>query len=304
MKKIYIVLINYNGQENTIDCLNSLMKINTNGFELHTIIVENNPENKIKVDENKYKEINLQVIFNSVNSGFSGGMNIGIQVAIDNSSDYVLIHNNDTIVRNDFLLKLFDFAEKNEKAGIVVPKIYFAKGFEFHKDRYKESEFGRVLWYAGGRMDWKNVIGHHRGVDEVDHGQFDKTEETDFASGCSMLVRCDLFGKVGLLDENYFLYYEDSDFSVRTKREGYKVYYVPASVIWHKNAGSVGGSGSKLQDYYITRNRLYFGMKYASLRSKFALLHEGLRNILFGREWQKAGSIDYFLGRMGKSGRF
>lgn len=304
MKKIYIVMINYNAQENTIDCLDSLMKLKTDGFELHTIVVNNSPENEIKIDANKYIKINLKVIFNSVNSGFSGGINKGIIIALDNKADYVLIQNNDTFVKEDFLFNLFNFAEKNEKAGIVVPKIYFAKGFEFHKDRYESSELGKVLWYAGGRMDWKNVIGHHIGVDEVDHGQYNGAEETDFASGCSMLVASKVFGDVGMLDENYFLYYEDSDFSVRAKKAKYKIYYVPSSVVWHKNAGSTGGSGSRLQDYYITRNRMYFGIKFASTRSKIALLREGLRNILTGREWQRAGSIDYFLGRMGKSTRF
>ncbi|MEK9207335.1 MAG: glycosyltransferase family 2 protein [Patescibacteria group bacterium] len=304
MKKIYIVMINYNGQENTIECLDSLLRLKTDGFELQTIVVDNYPENKIKVDVSKYSKIKLRVIFNPVNSGFSGGMNIGIKHALKNGGDYVLIHNNDTFVKEDFLQKLFDFAEKTEKAGIVAPKIYFAKGYEFHKDRYKEEELGHVFWYAGGNMDWKNVIGHHRGVDEIDHGQYDKIEETDFATGCSMLVKSEVFNKVDLLDEAYFLYYEDSDFSKRAKDARYKIYYLPSSVVWHKNAGSTGGSGSKLQDYYITRNRMYFGMKFASTRSKVALLREGVRNILSGREWQKAGAIDYFLGRMGKATRF
>ena len=297
-------MINYNGQENTIECLDSLLRLKTDGFELQTIVVDNYPENKIKVDVSKYSKIKLRVIFNPVNSGFSGGMNIGIKHALKNGGDYVLIHNNDTFVKEDFLQKLFDFAEKTEKAGIVAPKIYFAKGYEFHKDRYKEEELGHVFWYAGGNMDWKNVIGHHRGVDEIDHGQYDKIEETDFATGCSMLVKSEVFNKVDLLDEAYFLYYEDSDFSKRAKDARYKIYYLPSSVVWHKNAGSTGGSGSKLQDYYITRNRMYFGMKFASTRSKVALLREGVRNILSGREWQKAGAIDYFLGRMGKATRF
>lgn len=304
MKKIYLIMISYNTQQDTVDCLDSLMKVQAEGFILHTIIVDNYPENRIKVDKSKYSKINLQLIFNPVNSGFSGGMNIGIKKALENNADYILIHNNDTLVKEDFLKKLFDFAEKNEKAGIIVPKIYFAKGYEFHKDRYRDGELGNVLWYAGGDMDWKNVIGHHRGVDEVDHGQFDKTTETDFATGCSMLVRSEVFGKVGLFDENYFLYYEDSDLSVRAKRAHFKIFYLPSSIIWHKNAGSMGGSGSRLQDYYITRNRIYFGMKYAANRSKIALLREGLRNIISGRKWQRAGSIDYFLGRLGKSARF
>lgn len=304
MKKIYIVTINYNGQENTIECLDSLEDIETDGFELHTVVVDNYPENRLKIDSQEYSKIGLSAIFNPVNSGFSGGMNVGIKKALEGNADYILILNNDVFVKKDFLKEMFDFAQKNDKAGIVSPKIYFAKRYEFHKNRYKESELGRVFWYAGGEMDWANVIGHHRGVDELDSGQFDETEKTDFATGCCMLVRRELFEKIGLLDEKYFLYYEDNDFSQRAEKAGFEIYYLPKAIIWHKNAGSTGGSGSKLQDYYIARNRMYFGMKFAPFRSKIALLREGLRNIITGRQWQKAGSLDYFLGKMGKSKSF
>ena len=304
MKKISIVIINYNGEKDTLDCLDSLKKIKSEGFEFCTVVVDNYPENRIKAPEKDYKDINLKIIFNPLNSGFSGGNNVGIKHALKNDADYVLLLNNDTLVKEDFLQELFDFAETTPEAGLIVPKIYFAKGFEFHKNRYKDSELGKVFWYGGGKMDWKNVIGHHRGVDEVDRGQFDKIEQTDFASGCCVLIRSEVFDKIGLLDEKYFLYYEDSDYSEKVKRAGYKIYYLPTSVIWHKNAGSTGGSGSKLQDYYITRNRLLFGNRYAPIRSKLALNREGLSLIFQGREWQKKGAMDYYLGKLGKSKHF
>ncbi len=304
MKKISIVIINYNGQNDTIECLESIMKIKSKGFEFETIIVDNFPENRIDIDESKYKKIKLKVIFNPINSGFSGGNNVGIKYALKNKSDYILLLNNDTFVKDDFLQELFNFAQETPKAGLIVPKMYFAKGFEFHKDRYKKEELGKVFWYAGGDMDWANVIGHHRGVDEVDRGQYDQIEETDFASGCCILIRSEVFEKVGLLPEEYFLYYEDSDFSETAKRFGFKICYVPSSVIWHKNAGSTGGSGSKLQDYYITRNRLLFGSRYAPFRAKIALKKEGIKLIINGREWQKKGAQDYFLHKFGKSRHF
>ena len=304
MKKIYIVLINYNGQKDTVECLESLLKIKHIDFEFSTIVVDNYPENRIEIDENKFKDINLKVIFNPVNSGFSGGNNVGIKEALKNDADYILLLNNDTYVKEDFLQKLLDFAEKNEKAGLIVPKIYFAKGNEFHKDRYKKEELGKVFWYAGGDMDWRNVIGSHRGVDEVDHGQYDEVVQTDFATGCCVLIKSEVIKKIGVLDEKYFLYYEDSDFSERAKKAGFRIYYLPTSIIWHKNAGSTGGSGSKLQDYYITRNRLMFGEKYAPLKSKSALIREGIRLSLNGREWQKKGAKDYFRRSFGKAKHF
>jgi GT2 family glycosyltransferase len=294
-------MINYNRQDITVECLDSLLNLKVENYKLHIIVVDNYPENRINIDENKYLKINLKVIFSSINSGFSGGMNIGIKEALRNKADYILIHNNDTYVKTDFLQKLFDFAEKNQDAGIITPKIYFAEGFEFHKNKYRKEDLGKVFWYAGGIMDWENVIGHHRGVDEVDHGQYDDLIEIDYASGCCMLIKSEVFKKVGMFDEKYFLYYEDADLSLRAKKKGYKIIYLPESVIWHKNAGSTGGSGSKLQDYYISRNRMYFGIKYAPLRAKIALLREGVKLVKGKNEWQKRGIVDYFLRRMGKS---
>jgi GT2 family glycosyltransferase len=145
-------------------------------------------------------------------------------------------------------------------------------------------------------------LGKHRGVDEVDKGQYDVEKETDFSSGCCMGIKKEVFGKVGFLNERYFLYYEDNDYSQRVKEAGYKVIYTPKAVLWHKNAGSVGGSGSNLQDYYITRNRLLFGMTYASLKTKLALFKESIKFLLNGRKWQKKGVLDFYLRKFGKGG--
>lgn len=300
MKKISVVLVNYGDRENTIECLDSFLDLRKDKFSLQVIVVDNLPSKRIKIEEEKYKSVNLQLIYNDSNKGFSGAMNIGIKLALDSQSDYTLIQNNDTFVKKDFLQILYDFMEKNKEVGIVSPKIYFAKGYEFHKDKYSEKELGKVIWYAGGRMDWKNVIGSHVGVDEVDQGQFDKNLETDFATGCSMLVSREVFEKIGLLDEKYFLYYEDNDLCQRAKKAGFKIFFVPESVVWHKNAGSTGGSGSGIQDYFITRNRLFFGMKYCSFRSKVALAKEGIKLMISGRDKQKTGAKDFFLRKMGK----
>lgn len=300
MKKISIVLINYGDEDNTVECLNSFLNIKKENFRLDVIVVDNFPAKRINIDEKKYNKINLKIIKNANNEGFSGGMNTGIKYSLENESDYVLIQNNDTFVKNDFLQILFDFMEKDEQVGIVSPKIYFAKGYEFHKDRYKDNERGRVIWYGGGRMDWKNVIGSHVGVDQVDNGQFNKNAETDFATGCSMLVSRQVFKKIGLFDENYFLYYEDNDFCQRAIKAGFKIFFVSDSVVWHKNAGSTGGSGSNIQDYFITRNRLYFGMKFGSRRSKIALLKEGLKLMTIGRDKQRIGARDFFVRKMRK----
>lgn len=299
MKHISIIIVHFNGLTDTLACLSSLEMIKKSLFVLSIIVVDNNSKNPLILEKEKYKN-NILIIHNNKNLGFSGGNNVGIKRALEHHADYILLLNSDTLVKEDFLEKLVQVLESKDEIGLVVPKIYFAKGFEFHKNRYKKADLGKVIWYAGGLFDWKNVIGHHRGVDKVDNGQYDTAQETEYATGCCALIKKQVFEKVGLLDERYFLYYEDSDLSIRAQKKGFSIMYVPGSVIWHKNASAAGGSGSTLQDYYITRNRLLFGMQYAPIRTKIALLRESLSLFFRGRPWQKRGILDFYLGKMYK----
>lgn len=300
MKSVSISILNFNGEENTLECIESLKKIDTSRFKLNVIIIDNGGVEKLNMKNDQWRNASLKVIRNEKNLGFSGGSNVAIRHALKEGSDYVIILNNDTYVDKEFIEKLIKIAEKSEENGILVPKIYFAPGYEFHKGKYKKEELGRVFWYAGGEMDWNNVIGHHRGVDEVDRGQYETTKETELATGCCMLIKKEVFEKIGLFDDKYYLYYEDADLSMRAKKKGFKIVYVPSSIIWHKNAGSAGGSGSKLQDYYITRNRLFFGINYAPIRAKIALLKESLKILLTGRYWQRRAIIDFYTGKLGR----
>lgn len=297
--KVAIIILNYNGEKDTIECLESVQKLSTGNYELLVIVVDNASKDE-SVSKIKAQFPDIVILENKDNLGFSGGNNVGIKYALNKGASYVLVLNNDTFLHKDLLKELITVIEKEKNIGIVAPKIYFAPGFEFHKDRYKKDELGKVIWYAGGIMDWKNIIGHHRGVDEIDKGQYDNIEENGFASGNCMLVKKEVFEKVGLFDERYFLYYEDNDFCFRVKKAGYKIVFAPKGILWHKNASSAGGSGSSLQDYYITRNRLFFGMRYASVRAKIALLKESIKIVLKGRYWQRRGILDFYLGKFNK----
>lgn len=298
MKKVFLILLNYNGWKDTRECLESVEKLETKSLKLEIVIVDNGS------GDESIREIRgigqIRVIKNSQNLGFAEGNNVGIRYALQNGADYILLLNNDTLVEKKLLVELVDFMEKDQSVGITSPKIYFAPGCEYHKNRYQKEDLGKVFWYAGGVMDWKNLLGVHRGVDEVDRGQYGILEETDFTTGCCILIRREVFQKVGLLDPQYYLYYEDSDFCQRVKAAGYKIFYNPKGIVWHKNAGSAGGSGSALQDYYTTRNRLLFGTKYAPLRTKLALVKESLKLLKNGREWQKIGVKDFYLRKFGK----
>ena len=300
MRNVSVSILNFNGEKNTLECVESLKRIDTSKLKLNIIVIDNGSVEKLDLKNGQWGNTNLKVIRNEKNLGFSGGSNVAIRHALKEGSDYIVILNNDTYVDKKFIEEFVKVAEKSEENGILVPKIYFAPGYEFHKGKYKKEELGRVFWYAGGEMDWNNVIGHHRGVDEVDRGQYETTQETELATGCCMLIKKEVFEKIGLFDDKYFLYYEDADLSIKVKKKGCKIFYVPDSIIWHKNAGSAGGSGSKLQDYYITRNRLLFGIRYAPIRAKLALLKESVKIFFTGRYWQRRGVIDFYLGKLGR----
>ncbi len=301
MQKVFISTINYNTKKETLGCLISMQKLNKTGVDLHVLVIDNGSE-PFNVDEEQFKDINLSIIKTPENLGFSGGHNFGLKRILEQGAEFVLILNNDTILDKNLLVELLAPFKKDSKIGVTVPKMYFAPGFEFHKDRYKKNEIGRVFWYAGGNIDWKNVYPKHRGVDEVDNGQYNKMEETDFASGACLMIKKEALLKVGLFDEKYFMYFEDADWNMRAKNAGFKALYVPKAVLWHINAAS-SSSGSSLHDYFITRNRMLFGMSYAPLKVKISLIKESFRFLLKGRPWQKKGIRDFYLRKF-KKGSF
>ncbi|OGY18557.1 MAG: hypothetical protein A2900_03145 [Candidatus Chisholmbacteria bacterium RIFCSPLOWO2_01_FULL_50_28] len=295
-QKVTIVLLNLNGKADTLECLASLKKLEGRKARTDTIVVDNgSTDDSVPAISRQFPDVLL--IENKKNLGFCEGNNIGVKQAFANGADSVLILNNDTLIHPELVDQLVAVAQKRQ-AAIVSPKIYFARGFEFHKDRYREAEKGRVIWYAGGKIDWNNVWPSHRGVDEVDHGQFDDAYSTEFATGCAMLVSRALYEKIGLFDPVFFAYFEDADLSIRAPKSGFTVMFAPKAILWHKNAASFGGSGSPFQDYFITRNRLLFGLRHASLRAKIALLREGTKFLIKGPWTKRNGIIDALLRRM------
>lgn len=300
MDHISIIIVHYNSDKDTKECLYSLENIKTNGYRVSVVVVDNGSKKQFVLPKS-LRNKRLEVIRSEANLGFTGGNNLGIWYARKNyNSDYFLLLNNDTYVKPDFLNELYDSLQKNEKKGLICPKIYFAKGFEFHKRSYARKSLGKIFWYAGGSIDWLNLRAFHRGVDEIDRGHFDKQDKSEFATGCCMLIPREIVETVGLLDKRYFLYLEDVDYSFRVKRAGYPILFCPQSIIWHKNAGSTGGAGSAVAQYYQTRNRLYFIFKNAPWRSKLTALGLAFRKLTTGSALEKQAVTDLLLARMGK----
>ena len=302
--KISVIILNWDGKEDTKECLESVGKSRITDYKLQSIVVDNgSTDGSQKAVKNFYKkarkDITWELIENRENLGFAEGNNVGMRYALKSGADFIMLLNNDTIIDKNLFVDLINAAKNYPKAGIISPKIYFAKGFEYHKKRYKKNELGRVIWYAGGDVDWNNIYGSNHGVDEVDKGQFDKVADTDFATGCCMFFRSKVLKDLGLFDKRYFAYLEDSDLSQRAKKAGWRVLYTPKPHLWHK-VGQALGVGSEKNDYYITRNRLLFGLRYARLRTKVALIKESIKLLLKGRKWQRIAIRDFYLGRFGK----
>lgn len=300
-KSVAIVILNWNGINDTKDLLRSISFLSLTSIDCTVIIVDNASTDGSYEFLSTYQNVNHKTVFirNDSNLGFADGNNVGISKALELKCEYIILVNNDIVVSKNLVIQLVKVAEYDQAVSMVSPKIFFAPGFEFHKALYTKSDLGRVIWYAGGKIDWNNVYTKHIGVDKLDQGQFDKQQETDFASGACVLIKAETVKRIGFLDGRYYLYWEDIDYSIRARRSGGKIVYTSTTHVWHKVSKS-SGIGSDLNDYFLTRNRMLFGIKYSSFKTKLALIRESLRLLFKGRKWQRIAIRDFYLLRFGK----
>jgi len=295
--KVTAIVLSYNSKDYISPCLEALVAQKTGSHTLDIVVVDNDSQDG-SADFLAAKFPQVRLIRNPTNMGYAGGNNTGLLHALDTGADFAWVINPDVSVAPDSLASFITGATRRTNEGVFGGKIYFSPGQEFHQDRYSASQQGKVLWYAGGLMDWKNLIGSHRGVDEVDTGQYDRDLETDYVTGACMFIKRRVLDQVGLFDPKYFLYYEENDFCQRARRAGFKCMFLFSPSAWHKNAQATG-IGSDLQDYFISRNRLIFGLRYAPTYTKFALIRESATLYQTGRPWQKKGIVDFYAGRLG-----
>ena len=243
---VAIVIPNWNGGADTIECLESLHRLDYPSYEV--IVVDNaSTDGSPQRIRSAYPQITL--IENEENLGFVGGSNIGIKYALERDAAYILLLNNDTTVHRDLLKELVRVAESNPQAGILGPKIYF----------YDRPE---ILWFAGSLF--KAYLGKtlQVGFGERDEGQYDEVREVPFISGCALMFRAEVAKSIGLLDSDYYHSNEDVDFCLRARRAGFKVLFVPQAKVWHKVAVASGGTASPFYFYYPFRNRLLLMKKH------------------------------------------
>jgi GT2 family glycosyltransferase len=231
--------------ELTVACIGSLCRLSYGNTE---VIVVDQASNDGSVERIRAQFPFVRVIASDTNLGFTGGNNLGMEYA---TGEYYLLLNNDTVVEPDFLEKLVAVAEQDKCIGALSPLI-----------KYHQSP--GMIQYAGGpkKLDLIRFRSTWRGTFEADTGQYHRAEETSIAHGAAFLVRRDVVDRVGKLDDRFFIYYEELDWSLRIRNAGYKIMVVPSSVILHKESMTVG-KRSPFKSFYQTRNRILLNRIHA-----------------------------------------
>ncbi|MEW6040899.1 MAG: glycosyltransferase family 2 protein [Elusimicrobiota bacterium] len=290
--KVFIIVLNWNNIDDTLECLDSAINITYPNYEI--VFIDNHSnDNPVQTITRKYPGIHI--IENEENIGYAGGNNRGIEYSMKNNAEYVFLLNNDTTVDKECLNELVKVFGNDSHICAAGPMTY---------DYYQPG----IAYVSGETINW------WRG--KPSYKRENKFEANDiinmsFLSGCAILVRSDVIKKVGMMDENYFLFYEDIDWCCRMRKAGFKVVSVPAAKIWHKESRTTGGTYTPAGLYYGTRNRLYFMKKNATLPVFiffliFVFPFSVIKNIWRWRSKKTErncflnGILDFFKGRYGK----
>jgi GT2 family glycosyltransferase len=306
LSNLTIIILNWNRPELTLRCLDSYS--NLEGGPFNRIVVDNgSTDNSRIIIERACREI--EVISLPDNLGYAEGNNRGIQRALENGAEFILISNNDVLASNPKLLSLLISAmEENPQAGIAGPKVLIP-------------EPERLLFSRGSFVLWNKGELYHRDMfkPEAESPVYEEVESVDFIVGCCLLLRRSFIECVGLFDAEYYLNYEDVDLGVRAHRKGFDVIYVPKAVVSHQISSTLGVA-SPANTYYMTRNALRFFWLNSKPHLRYTttskILLRTLRTIIAWSYWnayknetferkRKANVFairDFFMGRFGKMG--
>lgn len=235
MVNALISILNWNGAIDSVKAVESLWQ--QVGVDYDLVVVDNN-------SDEPFVQEGVEIIHNSENLGFSGGHNILLQKAIDENYKYILLMNNDAVLRKNTLKTLVETLDSNPKAAAVSPKIV---------------NQGGEVWFGGGVYSKATSKSRHLLTED-----YISTTKVDFVSGCCLMIRVEALKRIGLLDDTFFLYFEDTDWSVRARHAGYELLYEPSAVAVHNVSSSLGAS-SPTYMYYNLRNHLLMVRKHVSL---------------------------------------
>jgi len=240
LPKVAIVILNWNGLSDTLQCLYSLKRIEYPDF-LVAVVDNGSSSNDAEIIGEELGDF-VYVIKEEKNLGFGGGCNVGIRWALRSGAEYILLLNNDTIVDPDFLSELISVAQSDVQIGIVGPKVYY-----YDKPMRIATAGGTVNLWTGSTP----LIGQNA----TDDGRFDNMKEVDFVCGCALLIKKETIKRIGLINEMYFAYYEETEWCLKARKACFKVVYAPKARIWHRSHDM---SANALSVYYMTRNRFLF----------------------------------------------
>ncbi|MEN6414737.1 MAG: glycosyltransferase family 2 protein [Veillonellales bacterium] len=297
---VYIILINYNSWQDTLECLASLKQLT---FLNYKIIIIDNASQDESVQQISRNYPDAVIISSQENLGFAGGNQLGIDFALKEGAKYIWLLNNDTVVHKESLTELVHNAESFPLA-LLTNKIY----------KYGTE---RDIWYCGGDIHWWKGKPFHIRMHQQDDQFAKQPYATTWISGCSMFAKAELFQNYHM-DKRYFLYFEDVEFCEQLKKGGISLFVIPKSIIWHKTSASIGKM-SHIQAYYSVRNNMYFVSKQANLIHKVVYFpYFIVRTLIFSlryrlRGWKNKdslksmvgkaywrGLIDFFCGKYGK----
>ncbi|MCD7726139.1 MAG: glycosyltransferase family 2 protein [Clostridiales bacterium] len=253
MERLAVILVNYNGKQYNEACIESILAAQAL-WDKKIIVVDNgSQDDSLQILRQRYENCEaVELLPLDDNYGFSYANNAGIRRAMEEGADYVLLLNNDTEIAPDMLTGLEQCAKRHPDS-MIAPKIYY-------------SDRREVIWSAGGKVSPLVRKVSHIGVGQTDRGQFAEEKEVGFATGCALLIPCKVIRRAGFLDERFFLYYEDTEYSFRLGKLGISIYYCPEAVLYHKVGASSKGADSPLCAYYIARNWLLCNQKHLGKR--------------------------------------
>ncbi len=241
---VYVITLNWNRCADTVVCLASLGDLTYPNKCL--LLVDNSSEDDtVDVVARTFPEV--EIIVNNQNLGFGAGFNVGMRHAFDQGADYAFIINNDTTIDENALTEMMTLVE--DDVGIIAPKIYYA------------SEPNRI-WSIGALRHPLTIEMTGDARDEIDNGRWATVLERDYLVGCALLISRRLYDEVGLFDERFFMYYEDSDLSLRARQAGFRLLLSPNSHVLHKVSVSSGGKSSPFERYWMAYSSVQFFRKH------------------------------------------
>lgn len=240
--RVWAVVVNWNGQTVLEPCLRTLL---ASSYENMTVLVVDNASTDGSAEFVRESFPSVRVEVQQSNLGYAAGVNVGLEAALAGGAEYVLLLNNDIELDAGAVGKLVEAATAHPKCAFVGPMIYYA-------DR------PNVIWSAGGEVSfWTGNI-RHVGLREEDAGQYAAVREVDYVTACAVLATAEAVRAVGPMDEDYYMYNEDTDWCVRARDAGFAVLFAPEAKIWHKVSMSSGGGLTSYKIYHRLRSTLRF----------------------------------------------